>query len=441
MRPYIIVTILLLIHISSNGYAYDVTASPSFWIDRLDNHDAVLMDADKIYKFNDSTITSIDQMAKIEEMYRTISGSKIKQYLTHDPLPVDKKRFDKNGRKIGQRFFRELEENINLEGAEDITEIRFGVITNTADIRAFPTIEPIREYPNSKDFDTIQYSKIYPPSIVALLHVSKDKKWGFFQASFVRGWIRLNDVAFAKDRDEILPDNNQFLIITGSFVDVYEDRELKKILERLPMGTRLSITGEDEKRWIVAFPYKTKDSKLLIRGSAYISKTSDVNKGFLPYTKKNIIQQAFKTLGEGYGWGNIHGKRDCSSFIKDVFATVGIYLPRNSRQQISTGKLLGHTDNGSSANDLKEAVKSAVPGITLIGLNGHIMLYLGKFDNRDYVIHSLFGYGDADGFKAVNSTVVTDLNLGSRTKSGAFINRLKGITLVTNEPQTKDSPQ
>lgn len=432
----LIAAILFLTAFTNNASSYDITISPSFWISQLDNPDTVLMNAEEINNFNNTIIASIDQMAKVSAIGETISGDKIKEYLLHDPLPTDKTMFDKNGRRIGKRFYRNLEKNINLENVKDAVPIKFGVIVKKADIRGFPTIEPILEHPKSLDFDTVQYSTISPPEPAALLHLSKDKKWGFFQTSFVRGWISLDKVAFAKDANEIKSIDSQPLVITGSYVHVYEDRELKNPLERLPMGSRLSITDEDKDRWLVSFPYRDKNG-LLKWGNAYIKKTSDVSKGFLPYSKKNIISQAFKALGEGYGWGGINSKRDCSSFIKDVFASVGINLPRNSKQQILVGKALGNIDNGNSRDDLKTLLNSAIPGITLIGLNGHVMLYLGQIEDRQYAIHSLYRYGD----KVVNKNVVTDLNLGNGAKNKAFIDRLKGITAIINEPETKNIPR
>lgn len=432
----LIAVILFLTAFSNNASSYDITISPSFWISQLDNPDAVLMDAEEINNFNNTIIASIDQMANVSAIGATISGDKIKEYLLHDPLPTNKIMFDKNNRRISKRFYRDLEKNINLENVKDAVPIKFGVIVKKADIRGFPTIEPILEYPKSLDFDIVQYSTISPPEPAALLHLSKDKKWGFFQTSFVRGWIRLDKIAFANNRSDILSDTtstndtaaSRFLVITGSYVHVYEDRKFKKPLERLPMGSRLSIINEDKDRWPVSFPYRDENG-LLKWGNAYVSKTSDVHRGFLPYSKKNIISQAFKALGEGYGWGGINNKRDCSSFIKDVFASVGINLPRNSRQQIAVGRTLASLDNGSSTDDLKAAIKNAVPGITLIGLNGHIMLYLGQIEDRQYAIHSLYRYGD----KVVNKNIVTDLNLGNGAKSKAFIDRLKGITIINGQ--------
>ncbi|OGP30936.1 MAG: hypothetical protein A2073_07915 [Deltaproteobacteria bacterium GWC2_42_11] len=422
----------LLFFFSADAYAYDVTRSPDFWISRLDNPDAVLMDDFRIKMFNEEIIASIDQMADVSRMGETIAGDIIKGYILEDPLPKDKAMFDRNGRKVREAFYRQVEKNFNLDGVGNEVRVRFGVMVKRADIRAFPTLDPLFKSAGSKGFDAVQYSSIYPPEVVALLHISKDREWGFFQTGFVRGWIRLDSVAFAEGRGMIDPygaEGKEFLIVTGSFVNIYKDRELKKVIERLPMGARLSISGEYKDRWGVAFPHRVKDG-LLKWGSAYISKKSDVSIRFLPYSKKNIIRQAFKVLDEEYGWGGINRKRDCSLFIRDVFATVGVNIPRNSRQQAVVGSVLVNTGSSGSAEEIKSVIGSSAPGITLLAMDGHIMLYLGNIEERHYVIHSVYRYEDVEGIKVVNKTTVTDLNTGSGTKNGAIMDRIKGVTLL-----------
>ncbi len=38
-------------------------------------------------------------------------------------------------------------------------------------------------------------------------------------------------------------------------------------------------------------------------------------------------------LNQPYGWGDMYGEQDCSRFLQMVFATVGIMLPRDSKDQ------------------------------------------------------------------------------------------------------------
>ena len=49
--------------------------------------------------------------------------------------------------------------------------------------------------------------------------------------------------------------------------------------------------------------------------------------------RADLLRQAFKLLGERYGWGHDYAGRDCSGFLSDVFATFGVRMPRNTGDQ------------------------------------------------------------------------------------------------------------
>ena len=53
----------------------------------------------------------------------------------------------------------------------------------------------------------------------------------------------------------------------------------------------------------------------------------------LPPTANNIGLLVNNLMGEQYGWGGKEGLHDCSALLKDLFISLGIWLPRNSRAQ------------------------------------------------------------------------------------------------------------
>jgi NlpC/P60 family len=62
-------------------------------------------------------------------------------------------------------------------------------------------------------------------------------------------------------------------------------------------------------------------------------KSKDTSADYLPLTRANIIRQAFKFLGERYGWGDLYNGRDCSGFASDVYRSMDVLLPPNSGAQ------------------------------------------------------------------------------------------------------------
>lgn len=424
-----IICLLLIAYCSQlEASAYLPVYKADFWVERLDKPDEPMLVQEQIKELNNAILDEDDEMANVLELKDTVSKQDLIGWLFKDPIPQDKNMFDRKGQGIKQGFYEKLTDNMNVDGVKETNNLIFAVVVKRADIRAFPTDEPVLKSPSARNFDAFQYSAIYPPQPLALLHKSKDEKWGFFQTPFVRGWIKLDDVAFAKNRTDITQTTNS-LVITGSRVNIFLDNRKKKSLETVPMGTTLALQGEDKNRWIVKFPEKDEKGKLRwIDG--FIDKKADVHIGPLVYTKRNVIRQAFKILGEEYGWGGRNGLRDCSSFIKDVFATIGINLPRHSSHQAAAGRVLLDIDESASPEDVKNALDLAVPGITLFGLNGHIMLYLGNINGNYYTLHQLFGYHDKDGFRAVNKVVVTNLELGKGSNMGAIRERVRSVNLL-----------
>ncbi len=280
----------------------------SYWISRIESPDRVLLSPQEIEELNRDTFKKSGQMAEVWRMPEGVSGTELRAWLLYDPVPVDiaVKRYDSGGRRIKGRFFEELAVNLDLDGVEEYNRVRFGVVTAEADVRALPTDEAVLKRPGRDGFDTLQYSSVFPAEPAALLHTSLDKRWGFFQTPTVRGWIRLDKVAFGT-REDVTPTSNEpFLTVTGSLVRVYWDMALKTPSGTVDMGTVLCLSrgsGEEgDGPWAVRFPQRGPNGEL-VWAEAYISRRGNVHPGYLPYTSGNVIRQAFKMIGEGYGWG------------------------------------------------------------------------------------------------------------------------------------------
>jgi len=65
----------------------------------------------------------------------------------------------------------------------------------------------------------------------------------------------------------------------------------------------------------------------------------------LPFTRANLLRQAFRFLGERYGWGHDYQGRDCSGFVSEVYRSMGVQLPRNT----SDAELRAMADRGGVA--------------------------------------------------------------------------------------------
>src|SRR3546814_7670025 len=83
---------------------------------------------------------------------------------------------------------------------------------------------------------------------------------------------------------------------------------------------------------VVELPVRNDDGSLRIV-PALLPRTADVSADYLPLTRANLVRQAFKFLGERYGWGHSYNGRDCSGFVSEIYRSMGVQLPRNTSAQ------------------------------------------------------------------------------------------------------------
>jgi hypothetical protein len=119
-----------------------------------------------------------------------------------------------------------------------------------------------------------------------------------------------------------------------------------------------------------------------------------------------------------------------------VFATTGVFLPRNSSAQAEAGVLLGGFEKRAADQEKMEILSGkAAGGVTLIYMDGHIMLFLGMYEGKPYVIHDIWGYRErgrqGDETRIISRVSVTGLNLGKDTSSGSLLRRIISISNIS----------
>lgn len=263
------------------------------------------------------------------------------------------------------------------------------IIVNETNIRAAPTDMPRfnsnKGYPTSQSypFDRWQNSLVFSGTPVLITHLSKSKQWAHIQTEFVCGWVRIEDLAYVSDKDitKIMSAKRYIMPYTDG-INLYD--KSGNFALRARIGQLFAVPNDNPDS---VYVYYRKPNGFVQITLIKISR-SDF-KTFPQNLNPKFVAHLINTMmGDKYGWGGYLGNRDCSAFIRDIFAYFGLYLPRNSRSQVLYAKNMVNLKHFSRKQKERYIIENATPFGTLLWFNGHIMLYIGTYNNRVIVAHS-----------------------------------------------------
>ncbi len=416
--------------------------SPGFWIDRLPGPDRIILDAEEIAGFNRKTEEAglITGVSRVGAVY---PGQEVSRQLREALDGFIKRRlYDEQGRRSGKRYYARVEASMNIPAVGPDITVRSAFVLRYSDQRLLPVDGVLTENRFDRDFDQIQNSSLDAGTPLAVLHESKDGLWCYGISPSSSGWVKKDRIVFCS-REEMRDflDSGDFYLVVTPKADIYLDSAGTRYYDTIRMGTRFPVFrpggGEVSDNAFpgmvrIFIPFIDEADGFYFR-QAYV-RAENVRKGFLPYTPRTVVEQAFKLLHAPYGWGGLNGEQDCSAFLQQVFATVGLTLPRNSGAQAQVGRAEADF-SGTDASDAEKARslrEQGVGGASLLYLKGHILLYLGECDGRFYAIHDTSGYRERTLFgervRDLKKVVVSDLSLGEGSSKGSLFQRLLRLT-------------
>jgi len=337
-----------------------------------------------------------DTMCDLAGFSATVSGLKLKEYLAHytinDALYV-------NGLPLSETSALELE-NDAVGNINTTNTVKYGVVTIRSNLRSFPTLAGAFETPEDTHFDMWQETAVDPGEPALILHNNAKGNFVFVQLKSYRGWLPRNQVAVT-DRTTWLKyvEPREFAVVTDRLVNI------KGLIYQ--MGAKLPLSSG---KFLVP---RRSSQGYLVSVEVPANFNDAVHKGYLPFTRNNLLRMAFKHLGAPYGWGGMENSVDCSAFVQDVYKTVGIQLPRNGDEQETA--FPGVNMIGLNREERIRIIKALEPG-SLMFTPSHVMLYLGEKNSRPYMIHTAGSYGeqDAEGNISKNrimQTIISDVYL------------------------------
>lgn len=303
------------------------------------------------------------------------------------------------------------------------------VAVKRIDFRVLPTRDSHSIHPQPRDksypFDNLQESSAPPGTPVLVTLVSRDGRWLLTETSWSLGWVPSTDLAVVDEAFIRQWENGRYVAVVRDKAMVRDEKGGRSFA--VPLGAVFSKIGEDSRRvWIWTAGRDRQGRAFLRRGS--LPKTAAADKP-LPFTAQNMARLAAELVGEPYGWGGLHGKRDCSAMIRDLATPFGIWLPRNSREQAEAGRFVDLRK--LSPGDRESLImQQGVPWRTLLWMPGHIMLYIGIRQDKPLIFHNFWSARTRDasgnnGKTIVGKAAVTTLQpgreLSGRNASGTDI--------------------
>jgi len=397
-----------------------------FWQTKISAGDTVMLTAEQISQRNQQTFALQPELQALDTLPEHYPAAALRQLITGVSAIPSSTRFYADGTALTAAHWQTYQQLLALDKLASQNPVQFGLVVKRTAMRAFPTQDRVFNADANLDLDRFAETALFVAEPVAVLHTSRDNKWMLVQSYHYTGWVQAADIAIG-ERQQVLAYATQqpFLMVTGAKVFTAFTPQHSALSElQLDMGIRLpllsaasvnySVAGQNTAAsHVVQLPVRDNNGRLLFM-PALIPYSADVHQGYLPFTANNIIGQAFKFLGERYGWGHDYNGRDCTGFISEIFRSFGLLMPRNSAQQGkgNYGRNLRFDSNTPETEKLT-ALAQAAPG-DLLYFPGHVSLYLGTVAQQPFMIHDVNGlfYPKADGSLyqgKLNGVVVTPL--------------------------------
>jgi len=297
-------------------------------------------------------------------------------------------------------------------------------------LRYLPESEGWYEAPHDTHYDLIQALTLYPAEPLAVLAESRDKKYCFVQLRNYVGWVDKTEIAFV-DHDKWLKyaAPQDFLVFTAGEKRINLGDGSTLLFQ---MGARLPLKKAKVQRdgtWLAVVPVSVQGD--VVEKLVSIPADKTVHKGWLPYSENNVLRQAFRFLGELYGWCGLEEGVDCSLFTADVYRSFGLDIPGDAVEQRTAMPMRKDIEKLGREGKL-EAIGSCRPG-DLLFTEGHVMLYLGKDDRGEpHIIHAASsrwfpGEGDEGALKYYTRRVTVDDLWWHKSDNGRCIDGLIAI--------------
>lgn len=414
---------------------------PSFWTKKRNNPDKVIMTESEISGLNrrilDTPATTTNDLANQSETY---NGRGMADAAAAFESPTG---LYLNGEPVPESYYQAIRDNIKNAPVTENMELKYGFAVNRTVMKAYPYSDYLSDDPSDPEWDNLVSSGIFVNEPLVIYYTTADGKFSLVKSVCCSGWAPTGDIAVCADKAEWekARDPEQFVVITDQkvYLEPSADSDLDE--KMLTMGTALELVTDHSgpvanrlpwNNYVVKMPARNEDGSFYQK-LAMIPLNRGLSVGYLPYTESNIINQAFKSLGNRYGWGGMMNSQDCSSFVREVYRCFGFELPRNTTWQAAIPTEV--TDMTSMTTEQKKELLDTLPPGAILIFPGHEMLYIGKDNGLYYTINdvsSIVSPADPSGGIIKPRTVVLNDLSTLRANGTTWFDNLSTAVVITN---------
>ncbi|HYQ57561.1 MAG TPA: hypothetical protein VEP89_09465, partial [Draconibacterium sp.] len=293
-----------------------------------------------------------------------------------------------------------IRNELAFDQIKDQITIQPGITVKTGLLKIIPSLryEYVGYMSSSRDWDMWNLDIVPIGSKVQILHTSASGGHVFVLSDRGYGWLKSEEVALCSEKEAgNFIDTEDFWICTDDMTPFYSDESCTYTSGWMRMGDKLPATKNSK---IIMVPTRQANGGLEIQ-EAWLKTTSDVSKGYLPYTRKNVVIQAFKMLDNMYDWtGGFYG-RNHMTVLRDLYSSFGFELPANGGMTLlsvySPREDMITPDAGKEKQ--YEAILSHEPLLTIdVCSSGHSLIVLGEYNGEPITFDTHgYKYNDDEG--------------------------------------------
>ncbi|TAL63246.1 MAG: hypothetical protein EPN84_05280 [Legionella sp.] len=307
---------------------------------------------------------------------------------------VTKRHYAENFKEHGKKWWDHIKQNMHLD-ALDSTEFMMenrAIATANTFARALPELAPdffhLSLPGQGFPFDNLQESVIWSGTPLYIISISRDKSWSLVltpDAYFA--WVKSEDIAYASSKfiNEWQTAAQKGLIaITKTEASVTDKQQHFQLTAYI--GAVFPLAELNENTTSILIPIKNQNHQAVIKTGIVHKNAASLMP--LVASKKNMARIIKELQNRPYGWGGTFYFNDCSQELKSLFTPFGIWLPRNTAQQaqLSPSLDLAKSSVDERISTLKE---KGHPLMTIIYIEGHVMLYVGNKEVNNHQIEAI----------------------------------------------------